>query len=102
MKYHVDGTLKSTDDSSSSNDEDDQPSVKKGRIDTLKTSTTVCYICQLSPLPGKFFPKKAIELGVPKGHLFGELVSGKTVTLDDGRQVCLKSQYYTILVLTTK
>jgi hypothetical protein len=27
----------------------------------------VCYICQLSSIPGKFNPQKAAELGVPRG-----------------------------------
>lgn len=31
--------------------------------------------------------KKALELGVPKGPLFGELQAGNTITLDDGQQV---------------
>ena len=74
------------DSSSSSNVEDKQPSPKKLKPG-CKSSTAVCYICQLTSLPGKFFPKKAIELGVPKGPLFGELCSGNTVTLADGRQV---------------
>lgn len=81
--------MKSTDDSSSSSDESEQPSVKKWKLDSTE-STSVCYICQLVSLPGKFFPKKAIELGVPKGPLFADLHSGKTVTLQDGRQVSLK------------
>ncbi|KAJ7372606.1 Zinc phosphodiesterase ELAC protein 2 [Desmophyllum pertusum] len=70
---------------SSSSDEDEQPSAKKYKLDPK--STSVCYICQLAPLPGKFFPKKAKELGVPKGPLFGDLYNGKTVTLEDGRQI---------------
>jgi hypothetical protein len=27
----------------------------------------VCYMCQLGSIPGKFNPKKAAELGVPRG-----------------------------------
>ncbi|XP_015768967.1 PREDICTED: zinc phosphodiesterase ELAC protein 2-like [Acropora digitifera] len=52
-----------------------------------ESSTSVCYICWLSALPGKFFVKKALELGVPKGPLFGELQAGNTITLDDGQQI---------------
>ncbi|XP_078348561.1 zinc phosphodiesterase ELAC protein 2-like [Oculina patagonica] len=85
-KTHTEGTMKSTDDSSSSSDESEQPSIKKWKLDSNE-STSVCYICQLASLPGKFFPNKAIELGVPKGPSFADLVSGKTVTLEDGRQV---------------
>ncbi|CAH3015232.1 unnamed protein product [Porites evermanni] len=83
----INGSSKSLHDSStSSNDEEDLPSPKKLKFD-FKVSTAISYICQLAPLPGKFFPKKAIKLGVPKGPLFGELQSGKTVTLQDGRQI---------------
>ncbi len=47
----------------------------------------VCYICESPSIRGKFLPKKAIELGVPKGPLFGELANGKDVTLEDGTVV---------------
>ena len=93
IKRHADETqLCSSHDLSSSfsNGEEDQPSPKKFKPD-FKMSTAVSYICQLAPLPGKFFPSKAIKLGVPKGPLFGELQSGKTVTLQDGRQVGIQS-----------
>ena len=33
---------------------------------------------------GKFHPKRAVALGVPKGKMFGALASGNAVTLDDG------------------
>lgn len=36
---------------------------------------------------GEFFPDRAIELGVPKGKLFGELQKGNSVTLEDGSVV---------------
>ena len=32
---------------------------------------------------GEFFPDKAIDLGVPKGPLFGRLQRGETITLDN-------------------
>lgn len=82
-----DGAVKSRDDSSTLSDADDLRSVKRAKMDSPETFTAVCYICQLSSLPGKFFPKKAIELGVPKGPLFKDLVSGNVVTLEDGQQV---------------
>lgn len=91
-KYLADGAWKLGDDSSPSSDVDDLPSVKKAKMDSPETLTAVCYICQLSTLPGKLFPKKAIELGVPKGPLFRDFVAGKIVTLEDGRKVSFKSQ----------
>lgn len=102
-KTHPDEIVKSTDDpSSSSSDESEQPSIKKWKQDS-KSSSSVCYICQLASLPGKFFPKKAVELGVPKGPLFTDLHFGKAVTLEDGRQVSLKPCSYNLfLVVMTK
>ena len=35
--------------------------------------------------PGKFHPERALELGVPRGPLWGQLQRGKEVTLEDGR-----------------
>lgn len=71
----------------SPNDVDNNlPSSKKLKPH-CESSTSVCYICWLSALPGKFFVKKALELGVPKGPLFGDLQAGNTITLDDGQQV---------------
>ena len=71
----------------SPNDVDnDLPSSKKLKR-RCESSTSVCYVCWLSALPGKFFLQKALELGVPKGPLFGELQAGNTITLDDGRKV---------------
>ncbi len=37
--------------------------------------------------PGRFYPEKAEELGVPKGPLWSKLQRGKPVTLQDGRVV---------------
>ena len=36
---------------------------------------------------GEFFPEKALELGIPKGKLWGMLQNGNAVTLDDGRVI---------------
>ena len=77
-------------ESNAGEDEDDEDNVlhikKKRKTDTAG-GIAVSYICQLTDLPGKFLPKKAIQLGVPKGPLFGELQKGQTVTLDNGVQV---------------
>jgi ribonuclease Z len=39
------------------------------------------------PRPGKFYPEKAVALGVPKGLLWSKLQHGETVVLSDGRVV---------------
>ena len=36
---------------------------------------------------GEFHPDKAMELGIPKGKLWGQLQNGMSVTLDDGRVI---------------
>ena len=36
---------------------------------------------------GEFFPEKAMELGIPKGPLFGKLQRGEDVVLPDGRTI---------------
>jgi len=48
---------------------------------------SVCYACQLCPLPGRFDVKTAIKLGVPKGPMFGLLQKGETVELVNGKKV---------------
>jgi ribonuclease Z len=37
--------------------------------------------------PGKFFPEKATELGIPAGPMFGRLQRGDTITLPDGQKI---------------
>ena len=39
------------------------------------------------PRPGKFYPKKALALGVPAGELWSKLQSGEEITLADGKVV---------------
>ena len=36
---------------------------------------------------GEFFPEKALDLGIPRGRLWGMLQNGESVTLPDGRVV---------------
>ncbi len=36
---------------------------------------------------GRFFPEKAVAMGVPEGPLWGQLQRGRTVALEDGRTV---------------
>ncbi|MGB3692410.1 MAG: ribonuclease Z [Spirulinaceae cyanobacterium] len=37
--------------------------------------------------PGRFNLKKAQELGIPPGPIYGQLKKGQTVTLEDGREI---------------
>jgi ribonuclease Z len=39
------------------------------------------------PRPGKFYPKKALTLGVPEGELWSKLQGGKEIKLADGKVV---------------
>ncbi len=38
-----------------------------------------------SPRYGRFYPEKAEEYEVPRGHLWGKMQKGNSVTLEDGR-----------------
>ncbi|MCJ1392301.1 Zinc phosphodiesterase ELAC protein 2 [Xylographa bjoerkii] len=54
---------------------------------TKPSYTALSYIIRNHPQRGKFQPQKAIALGVPKGRLFSELTSGRSVTSKDGTTV---------------
>ena len=54
---------------------------------TKPSYTALSYIIRNHPQRGKFQPQKAVALGVPKGPLFGELTSGRSVTSKDGKIV---------------
>ena len=41
------------------------------------------YLLQEKDRPGRFHPDRAISLGIPKGILWGELQSGKTIMVQD-------------------
>eukprot|EP01126_Amoeba_proteus_P051122 TRINITY_DN6095_c0_g1_i1.p1 TRINITY_DN6095_c0_g1~~TRINITY_DN6095_c0_g1_i1.p1 ORF type:complete len:604 (-),score=120.11 TRINITY_DN6095_c0_g1_i1:1127-2896(-) len=47
----------------------------------------LCYIVKTPSIPPKFDPKKASELGVPKGPLFGKLTKGESIILPNGVKV---------------
>ena len=51
--------------------------------------TALClgYRLQEPERPGRFHPDRAIELGVPEGHLFGKLQAGETITTPSGVEV---------------
>ena len=48
---------------------------------------TLAFSLVEEPRPGRFFPEKAKELGIPEGPLFGKLQRGETITLADGREI---------------
>ncbi|HPD61190.1 MAG TPA: ribonuclease Z [Thermodesulfobacteriota bacterium] len=48
---------------------------------------TLAFSLVEEPRPGRFFPEKAKDLGIPEGPLFGKLQRGETVTLADGRNI---------------
>jgi ribonuclease Z len=57
------------------------------------SSEVLSFLFTSPPIPGKFQPQKASELGVPKGPLFGKLKSGQSVTFltEDGEKVTVSS-----------
>ncbi len=48
------------------------------------TTESYSYVYEEKPRPGKFYPKKAVSLGVPKGELWSKLQNGENVTLPNG------------------
>ena len=48
---------------------------------------SLIYALTEKPRPGVFHTEKAKQLGVPEGHLWSEIQSGKQVNLPDGRTV---------------
>lgn len=56
--------------------------VKLPEISQVKVST--CYSIKFNSIRGRFDVAKAMELGVPKGPLFGKLTNGVEVQLDSG------------------
>ena len=48
---------------------------------------TLAFSLVEEPRPGRFYPEKAKELGVPKGPMFGRLQRGETIILPEGREI---------------
>jgi ribonuclease Z len=51
------------------------------------TTESYSYIFEEKPRPGKFYPKKADQLLIPKGELWHKLQNGQTIQLPDGKTV---------------
>lgn len=49
--------------------------------------TCVGYVLEEDPRAGLFHPEQAEALGVPRGPLWGQLQDGRSVVLDDGREI---------------
>ncbi|EFA77153.1 hypothetical protein PPL_12361 [Heterostelium album PN500] len=47
----------------------------------------MCYVGETNKLPGRFYPDRALALGVTKGPMFQALTSGKSVVTKDGNTV---------------
>ncbi|MCL1977326.1 MAG: ribonuclease Z [Candidatus Bathyarchaeota archaeon] len=56
-------------------------------IKSNHTTESYSYIFEEKPRPGKFFPKKATSLGLPKGELWSKLQKGENVALPNGRTI---------------
>jgi ribonuclease Z len=51
------------------------------------TTESYTYVFEEKPRPGKFYPKKAQQLGIPKGELWSKLQNGQNITLPEGKTV---------------
>jgi len=56
-------------------------------FDTRHTRHSVGYALVEHERLGRFDPDKAKELGIPEGPLWGQIHAGKTVSLEDGREI---------------
>ncbi|MDR2707335.1 MAG: ribonuclease Z [Nitrososphaerota archaeon] len=59
-------------------------------VETIKADHTIdsySYAFEEKPRPGKFFPEKAVALGVPEGELWAKLQKGETITLSGNNMV---------------
>lgn len=65
------------------------PKVEK-KLEKVKISNVMSYICKLKPRSGKLCLTKCSEKGVPSGPLLGQLKNGQDVTLPDGTVVYSK------------
>lgn len=63
---------------------------KEYEIKAIQTNHVIpsfAYALEEKPRPGKFYPEKALEKGVPEGPLWSKLQSGKNIILPNGSLV---------------
>ncbi len=65
----------------------DEPDYLVSAIWANHVTPTLAYAFLEKNRPGKFFPEKALALGVPKGILWSKLQHGKAIKLADGKVV---------------
>lgn len=68
----------------------DEPDYVVSAIWADHVTPTLAYSFVEKTRPGKFFPEKAISLGVPKGVLWSKLQHGESVTSSEGKIVTPK------------
>lgn len=56
---------------------------KKRKISDSISKQALSFVVHTPPVQGKFLIEKAIELGIPKGSLYGQLKAGKAVSFKD-------------------
>ncbi|MFA6935273.1 MAG: ribonuclease Z [Sphaerochaetaceae bacterium] len=61
--------------------------IKVSTVPLLHTKPCFGYVLEEKPRPGEFHPEMAMELGVPRGPMWGMLQHGQSVRLEDGRVV---------------
>ncbi|EGG24069.1 hypothetical protein DFA_06207 [Cavenderia fasciculata] len=52
--------------------------VKPSTVETDRSSV-ICYLGKTKPSPGRFYPEKAVALGIPRGAMFQKLIAGESI-----------------------
>jgi ribonuclease Z len=65
--------------------EEEEYTIKAVRSDHAVDSYAYAFIEK--PRPGKFYPEKALQLGIPEGELWSKLQDGEEIRLTNGRVV---------------
>ena len=59
-------------------------------VETTRSNHTIesySYAFEEKPRPGKFFPEKAVALGIPEGELWSKLQKGELITLSNNNWI---------------